>query len=183
MKVRCEEGEERCDICMEEEEEEEEEIDGTSEIDETDELDETDEIGELEEMEVELDNRRRDWQQQSTERQRIRDRVIGSVRDEILGVEILKQRLERWAKRCGIYEGAGIGGVGHRLGQCREAKGQDADKIKEKIRQEIKFVQFGQCFRCGLPIGMIWHFFAEKVKLSTLIGRKKGWHGRFPVKQ
>ena len=101
--------------------------------------------------------------------------MISSVRDVMLGVELLKQRLERWAKRCGVYEGVGIDrGAGHRLGQCQEAKGQTANRVKEKIRQEIRFEPFGQCFKCGLPQEVCDRWMDNRVG-GYCVKRSGGW--------
>jgi len=166
-RIRCEEGEELCDVCgrgegSEDEEMEEETVEKRMEEKETVEermgeeeivekrIEEEEIMEGQKEMEQAKEVQREFWQQERERRGR-REEFSRSKQREYLEMEWLRQQLQNWTERCGICKGAGLEADNHNLKHCKSAESQKARKMFWTIQKTIKFEAYSGCFGCGVP--------------------------------
>jgi RecQ family ATP-dependent DNA helicase len=155
-RVRCEEGEEKCDVCSraagEEVAEEAEEDKDISDSEENSE--ENSEVGSSSgecATQTEQEERRQEFEQQQQARRGPRQTLMGQRQQEFAEVEWLRQQLARWAKRCAICEAAGAGASGHDVRQCWRVESRRAQAMIKVVEEKIKMEAYSGCFWCGVP--------------------------------
>ena len=150
-RVGCEEGEERCDICIrvgdgwqlgrEDElrvrvEEEEEEIRVRVEEEE-------------EEMRVRVEEEE-EFRVQQRSRAMGKDRYMMSRQGGWIEMERLKEALERWRGVCVVCVARG-GAYRHSVSECRSAEGRKVEEERRREQGRIRYEGFSGCYKCGVP--------------------------------
>ncbi|KAF2008251.1 P-loop containing nucleoside triphosphate hydrolase protein, partial [Aaosphaeria arxii CBS 175.79] len=125
-RVRCEEGEEKCDVCRGNVDhvEENEDVSDASEADDQEADDQ-----EADDQEAEKEQQRQVFRQQERERQAARQRLIEERQQAFGEMEWLRRQLALWSNRCGICAAAGEGREGqegHDVRQCWRAESRQA---------------------------------------------------------
>jgi superfamily II DNA helicase RecQ len=140
----CEEGEERCDVCREPDEEIEEDDSEEHSADNPEE----EEVGNVD---TEREEARRAFQQQEQERQGPRQTFMQQRQQEFNDVEWLRRQLAWWTNRCGICEAAGNGQSEHDVRRCWRPESRDVRDAIKTVEEQIKFESYSGCFWCGVP--------------------------------
>src|SRR5579871_5449988 len=133
----CEEGEEKCDVCMEKE----------SEI-------ERQQRQQRQQDEVQLRQQRQqdqlEFRRQDKERGGGSDRILEQRQDVWMSRELILQELWKWKGVCVVCVAEGKD-YKHSISHCKEEKGVLADSERQKAQRTIKFQPYSGCFKCGVP--------------------------------
>jgi RecQ family ATP-dependent DNA helicase len=140
-RVGCKEGEQRCDVCGEEDAEEED----------SEESSDSEEISGDIDGESEREERQRRFEQQQRERQGPSQTLMQQRQQEFGDVEWLRRQLAQWANQCAICQAAGEGQSNHDIRQCWRAESTQVKERIKAIEEEIRFEDWSGCFWCGVP--------------------------------
>jgi hypothetical protein len=158
-RVRCEEGEERCNVCCEDQRAMEElaAMPWTPNDEPFDDSGIAVESSQVsmrrpDQVQEQLDDR---FEQQQRHRQWQRRQLVHEQQDEAIEVSQFRQQLEQWVNRCALCHLQGRREQQHRL---EDYQHPDIDVVLEavatmitEIQSKKRFAAFSCCYRCGVP--------------------------------
>jgi RecQ family ATP-dependent DNA helicase len=155
-RVKCEDEEERCDICMERQRLEEmvdEEMIDEQMMDEQvmDEqmMDEQVMDGQMVD-ERQVQQERMEFRRHDQEREVGGNRFLEQRQNVWTGREKIEKELARWKGICVVCMAERKENT-HSISKCKEEKGKIAENERQIAQRRIRFEAYSACFRCGVP--------------------------------
>jgi superfamily II DNA helicase RecQ len=149
-RVECEDGEERCDVCMERwralgmvEEVVDEQMMDEQVVDEQ--VIDEQVVDERQVQQERVEFRRHDQERRSGGR-----RILEQRQNVWMGREQIERELARWKGVCVVCMAEGRENM-HSISQCKEEKGKMAENERQIAQRRIRFDAYSACFKCGVP--------------------------------
>nr|GEZ17793.1 RecQ helicase L2 [Tanacetum cinerariifolium] len=156
---RCEDGEEKCDVCRQVDGDDAGDDAGDDVENETEDETEDGREVEIEDGATEAAQEEREGQEEGRQRLSRQEQAWSGPRQTMIqqrqqafaDMEWLRRQLAWWTNRCAVCEAAGEGASGHDVRQCWRAESRAAKEKIQTVETTIRYEVFSCCFPCGLP--------------------------------
>jgi superfamily II DNA helicase RecQ len=142
---RCEEGDEKCDMCYNIQTRDNRFNDSGIVVDDSP-VSVSGQVSPVLQAKIEQQQRQRQWQ---------RIQLVNQEREEAIEVSEFRQQLEQWVDRCPLCRLQGRPEQQHRLEDCQhpelEMVLQEVRIMIEEIQEKKRFEEFSCCYTCGVP--------------------------------
>ncbi|KAG9196754.1 hypothetical protein G6514_005716, partial [Epicoccum nigrum] len=156
VRVRCEEGEERCDVCRQangddgDDGDDGDEMETEGEASATEDEVEVADATETDNTEGEAEQEAQQAQQALSQQQRVwsseRQRLVRQRQGEFADMEWLRRQLARWTNRCAICEAIDKCTSGHSVQRCWRLESRTVKEVIKKVEKKIKYKDYSYYF-------------------------------------